>query len=70
MQVIRMGFKYKSRVRVRLDYCNVYICACFYGSGFDIPGFDMEPIILVNMIITVTFHYICCIKQSSLNLSY
>jgi len=67
-----MGFKYKSTVRVRLDYCNdVYICACFYGPGFDVPpGYNMELIILVNMIIiTATFDYIC-ITQSSLNLSY
>jgi len=23
----------------------------FYGSGFDVPGYNMKPIILVNMII-------------------
>jgi len=57
MQVIRMGFKYKSTVQLRLDYCNVYYC---YGPGFDIPGYNMEPIILVNMIIiTATFDFIC-----------
>jgi len=43
----------------------------FYGPGFDVPpGYNMEPIILVNMIIiTATFDFIC-ITQSSLNLSY
>jgi len=34
MQVIGMGFKYKSTVWVRLDYCNVYICAWFLWFRF------------------------------------
>jgi len=42
----------------------------FYGPGFDVPGYNMEPIIQVNMIIiTATFDFIC-ITLSSLNLSY
>ena len=49
-----MGFKYKSKLQVRLECSTTAMSTSvhgFYGSGFDVPGYNMKPIILVNMII-------------------
>jgi len=58
-----MGFKYKSKLQVRLECSTTAMSTSvhgFYGPGFDVPGYNMEPIIQVNMIIfTATFDFIC-----------
>ena len=67
-----MAFKYKSTVQFRLGSTTAMSTSVhgFYGPGFDVPGYNMKPIIRANMIIiTATFDFIC-ITQSSLNLSY